>query len=854
MLLQSAHTRSSRQTVRLAWVAAYAGVALAVLVAQAGTLASPAGAVLGDPGGDMRGYHEPVLRWMRGVLLAGRLPLWNPLVFCGYPQWAEAQTAWAGPLAFLVWLPPHAALNLAWVAVQVCTGLAAVWWFAGLRVAPLAAFLGGAGVALGGPVVMRMAGGHPNIAACLPWMLACLGAWWRWWEGRGRGFLMLAAASVAAMFWSGHVQTVFHFLLFAPALTLFAHGVGTRAALLRWARGGAIVALAGAASSAAILFPASELGVMSMRGKLTVYDASTFSFPVENLLTLVVPGCFGDGVLEASGHPGAVFVGRWYHAWEASLLFSPVLLVFAFAPARPRHRSLVRALWAAAALCFVLALGRQAPLYQLAYHVLPGFGLFRCHGRLMTPVLLSLATLGVLGFDRWARGGWPGAAATPRRHHRALAWAAAAALVALALFAWAVRAPGGPAGAVVAPAASLPLMGGHLELFPRIPPGTSLAYIMGSFTPAMRAETFARAGVRAAAGWGALLAAALAASLALRGRMAQAAVLAAVGTAVLAWWGRPYLVRDAMEDAALPRSAVTALRDISGATGRAMLLGPGDRNCLLREGVAGAAGYAAVLGRRQNTLLQIAQNHPETTQESQSNARELTPVSRWLGVRALIATDKEVAATDGPAPAYSEGATRVWDAGPCVPYASLVDGGVAVASFEDAAARLRQTGREGADQPVLETAAEIRPATTAPLALWSERPAPGEIRVDLRGTGAGWVVVLESLMPGWKARLDGVPAPVVPAQAAFQAVRVPAGANELSLKYQPFSFRLGAFVALAGLAFLLAQALCPRDRDGERAAARALSAPPRRPGADGPREARARKPRSSRRGRRSAIP
>jgi hypothetical protein len=70
---------------------------------------------------------------------------------------------------------------------------------------------------------------------------------------------------------------------------------------------------------------------------------------------------------------------------------------------------------------------------------------------------------------------------------------------------------------------------------------------------------------------------------------------------------------------------------------------------------------------------------------------------------------------------------------------------------------------------------------------------------------SGWLVRTQNAMPGWRAWVDGKPAPVLMADGILQAVPYPRGASQVVLRYEPASFRSGLFVslmALAGLAFL----------------------------------------------------
>ena len=76
------------------------------------------------------------------------------------------------------------------------------------------------------------------------------------------------------------------------------------------------------------------------------------------------------------------------------------------------------------------------------------------------------------------------------------------------------------------------------------------------------------------------------------------------------------------------------------------------------------------------------------------------------------------------------------------------------------------------------------------------------LRATVRAPRDGLVVVLDPFFPGWTARLDGVPAPLLRANFAFEAVPVRAGTHRLELSYFPDRLLPGCAIAL--IAALLA--------------------------------------------------
>lgn len=62
--------------------------------------------------------------------------------------------------------------------------------------------------------------------------------------------------------------------------------------------------------------------------------------------------------------------------------------------------------------------------------------------------------------------------------------------------------------------------------------------------------------------------------------------------------------------------------------------------------------------------------------------------------------------------------------------------------------------------------------------------APGDVTVETRSATGGWLVFSESYVPGWEARIDGMEAPLYPANYIFQTVYIPAGTHVVSFVYR----------------------------------------------------------------------
>jgi hypothetical protein len=99
---------------------------------------------------------------------------------------------------------------------------------------------------------------------------------------------------------------------------------------------------------------------------------------------------------------------------------------------------------------------------------------------------------------------------------------------------------------------------------------------------------------------------------------------------------------------------------------------------------------------------------------------------------------------------------------------------------------------------------------------------PTRVRLRVRAAQAGHVVIANAFYPGWRAKLDGAPVPLLCANYAFNAVAVTSGEHEIVLEYAPSSFRIGAWIAAASAAIggaLIVRTILARRRELRRSVA-----------------------------------
>ena len=382
------------------------------------------------------------------LLKSGELPLWNPLNGMGAPLLANYQSALVYPptwfLFALSWIG-----GIGWAAWGQALLVWLHWCLAGMGMARLAGGLGlgrlsrvisGLAFGLGGYLVARAGFLSINAAvAWLPWMFYFAGqvaspALRR--EG-GRGSAWIKFSLVAALqLLAGHAQTAWYTCL---GTFLWAgywgwldvkpvgqeSGNGLPQIILRiagffrtWAVLGSGYLLAGVLAAVQLL-PTAEYLAQSQRASEVTFDyAMTYSFWGWRLLTLIAPGLFGN---PAHGD-------YWGYAnyWEDALYLGLLPLLLAIAAIIGWGRRLGKSrqqtelqkvglssfgvrneavpfLLAFTLMGFLLALGKNTPLYPWLYRHIPTFDMFQAPTRFSLWVAFSLALLAGFGAHAWRR-------------------------------------------------------------------------------------------------------------------------------------------------------------------------------------------------------------------------------------------------------------------------------------------------------------------------------------------------------------------------------------------------------------------------------------------------------------------
>lgn len=724
-------------------------------------------------------------------LRQGSLPGWNVLNGMGAPLLANYQLAIYYPPSWLVYL--FAAIGgipwMAW-AHTLLVVMHLAWAGAGLVFALRSYGISRTGQAVAG-LAFALCGYFTARNGVFP--MIWTGAWLPWLiytsrkiaapvpeSGAKTTFLQLPLVlSLAMMLLAGHAQLAWYAILLLTAWVITwswrsgAKSAGT--AVLRLAAAG----LAAGFLAAAQLIPTAEFLLQSQRSASVDYTtAMTYSFWPWRFLTLFAPEMFGN--------PGLGDYWGYASYWEDAVYIGLLPLFLAGTATyslirkkkrdeqQPRLNRLVVFLLILTVAGFLLALGKNTPLFPFLYQYVPTFQMFQAPARFLILVELALAMLAGIGLDAWKKPGG-----------RALDWLkrSVVAFVAVMLAAGIAKVflPG-VEGSFVRAVAMAGLWGtGAGLLAVRTPPAGekkrrdrwSLAVITWVLLDLL------------AAGW------ALHPSVPVN---FYAANPAGEQSAAANGVGRVYLSQD--EEYRLKFSRFFRFTDFRALEDWRHLRVVGLPNINLLDGQSSANNFDPLVPSRYARLINYVESLTFVEQQQWL---------RLMGVDRVTAIDiyhpsgiqqKPVGAAVRwyytACPVFVEGEQTAWE------------------PLWERVSRL-QPG-EQIDWAVIEAPAQGQPCkkgVTASIDLLTEQSDQVSLRVT--SGEAGWLVLADTWYPGWIAEVDGIEQPIMRANWNFRAVSVAPGEHVVVFKFAPVSIRIGLWLSAIGI-LILAVALATKRR------------------------------------------
>ena len=347
---------------------------------------------------DLSFFYWPEHLWLRGTLLAGELPLWDPHVAFGQSAIADPvrQILFFPTLPIRLVLPPVLGFNFLVLLPIILAGLGAFFFFR-RHLSLVGASFAASMFCLAGPVVSTASSLNLSWSlALMPWILFCADA------------LVRAPSMRSVAAWSslqglqilaGEPLTAAVTAAVAVSYVLFAAGGGER--FRRLPRVGmALVALGlGGLLVAVQLLPLFEATSLSARAQQELGELLALH-PLALAETIGWP-LFGERFPPA-GEPNL-----WLRALNGGYLplftsmylgLGAVALAVLGSWARRRDRW-CRFWFVLGLVATVMALGRYTPFYPALQAVLPPLGAVRYPAKYFLPAALAVAALAGLGWD-----------------------------------------------------------------------------------------------------------------------------------------------------------------------------------------------------------------------------------------------------------------------------------------------------------------------------------------------------------------------------------------------------------------------------------------------------------------------
>lgn len=749
---------------------------------------------------DLHLYFIPIKHILVEVLRAGEWPLWNPYLHGGLPLLADLSSAVLYPtfVLYLV-LPVPTALTLELV-IHVLASAAALYVLARrLGLSQPSAVLAGAVYGYCGYTLSQV-----NIymrllpMPYLPLMLLCWHAYLRPVDTAAEGGRRSRRRWLAGLAALGALQV----LAGSPEmvaftwLTLLAWGLCQSPARLsagRRARCWLLAGMAAAGLAAPQLLPLVEMAGQSRRG--AGLEGETFghwSLDPRRSPELVLPGFLGrTDVLEPGAYWGAGIVDSGFPYVLSLYLGALVLALAAAAVAYRSHgvlpRRISKLLLFLSLLAVVLSFGRFLPFFDLGYRWVPGVQLFRYPIKFLTLAILPMALLAGQGAEILARA--------PRRRQRIVlraGWLVTFAAAALLLL-W-----------VTVPAFAAAVQ----QLFfgdagPRIEHGLLAAWLHMAAVWLAATLAYQLAALRPGGWFPWALAGLVALDLMLGGRRLNPTVPPAMITEVPP---AAVLVSEHLGDGRFYRSPGRVSGALQAPSAGIEWLNRWARE-LLRFYLASFYGIPVIFHDDYNGLAPRRVMRLKWTVEAVPWHQRL-PLLSAGAVRVFITED------DLDEPGVEKLGTIFSSSRPVHVYrndraaerVTLVTAYVRALSEDEAVSAMLAPGFDPRQHAVVE--GEVPEAAT-------ECRGPGRAvvreeslhRRSIAVTNAcpGLLVLSEVHYPGWRVRLDGSPAPLLRANAAFSAVWLPPGEHDVEWTYVPRSLHLSLLISgltLGGLIWI----------------------------------------------------
>ena len=727
------------------------------------------------------------------------LPLWNPYVMCGVPLIAEIQSGMFYPPNVVFRLLPLAtATNISLFIHLYLLALGTYFFGRKLNLSRPGAVIAAAVFSCCAPVFLRVFAGHHANLYTIAWIPAVFLIIHRIGNTAERKNFIYLGLVLCLQILAGHPQYLLYTVFFAWLYLLFAMRHLLRRDLIRswlFKHAGFFFSIVLAVLIALPqMVPVYEMLSLSPRKALDVNDVAWFSLPFPNLLTLLTPRIFGDGVI----------FPYWglYNLWEMCVYCGTMTLLLSAAAIFNIRRASHNIFFIfMAALALVMALGDGTPLLKLLYYILPGFKMFRGHSKVNLYCCFALAILAGTGYDALR-------ASTFRKGRRFLflLMGGVGLIFFLLLLLPYQSILTDPIQSFISDAQNDP------RSYLPVPDFESAAFKEGAVNQAVMSVRYFLIFF-----FSGLILILLKLGLGSQRPLNAIIILFILGDLFL--FTKTFVSSVDVRHWDLKREALDFLAKDKDPFRTAVITSFGPKYGITSNLEQIVGNYPYVLSR-YSRMYNLANRGTPTASMKIGAIRRISPVYNLYNLKYLVFNSDQHFDIPGFYDAYNDGVLSILENH----YArKRVYIPRAVKFVEDEKAALRgvvDLPTIRGDQTIIEKswagtlsfnyeslASRKDPAVTAEIVAYS--PNRVELRVNL--TSDSWIIMTDVFYPGWKAMIDGkTEAVMAPANYIFRAIFVPEGVQNIVLKYWPTNFTPSIVVALITLLGCCALVIYPR--------------------------------------------
>ncbi|HEX8237468.1 MAG TPA: hypothetical protein VF600_16020 [Abditibacteriaceae bacterium] len=358
--------------------------------------------------GDFGLYFRPMTELLREQLTHGRLPLWNPYLFCGAPYIGNPQT-WplypAGVLFCFLSAPVFLMVSLVLHVLLAGSGMFLLLYRGRAQLNLWPALLGAVTFMLGGFLVSKAQ--FPNMLQALAYVPLLLLFTEQLIERPNARHALKLGIALGLQILAAHAQmtvfSVYLMMLFGVWRFRVLEDRSVRALAQRF--GWSLLAFALAlALSAPQWLPVVEFTHIAGREQFSLAEAHRFVLWPQQWTNFFLPNRFGHPISGNYAAPG--------NYWETACYVGMVpfvLALFSAAATLSRHSTLrheARFWTSLAVVSVLLAMGARGGLYLFAFYFVPGVKVFHDPARLLLGAALAIPVLSAIGLQRILETRW----------------------------------------------------------------------------------------------------------------------------------------------------------------------------------------------------------------------------------------------------------------------------------------------------------------------------------------------------------------------------------------------------------------------------------------------------------------